>query len=681
MTKDKWFEEIRLSESWHKGFYQNSHEAERVFTNSSRDDESYFKTLTYPVYWSSLETLKPAIFSGIPQVFVSRRRDQKNPISKVASIILENCLKYCLDQPGISQAFSRARDDYLLTGRGQTWVRYDAKGGNSDSLVESVVLDSIHWKDFIYNPSRDFSKSEIRWVARKSYLTEKQIKNRFGNIEFSPDYLPSNVIDQGESYLKSEQSKHFLRQTIYEIWDKESEKVIWLSTSLNKILDEDDPPIAFEDFFPCPIPIVQSVGSSSSLPLSDFVQVREHLRELDEIVQKQKSIRKSLKIAGVYDSSLDGIQRLLSENRDFALVPVENWVRFSQSGGFSGGIDWLPLEQSIGVLQQLQAMEQQTLSRIYEITAYTDLMRGASNPQETATAQTSKVNFTNVRLNNKVKNFAIFVRDSIKLMGEVVSELFSDESLYRIGGVSDLGQEDQMMFSDAIRLLRQDYPREWELYIETSDTALVDEREEKAEASEFITSLNALIQGLAPTMQSFPMLAPVFGETVKWSVRKFRAGRNFETQIDQSIDRLIETTEASLNQPPAPPAPDPQMIKAQGQLQIEQQRLQLEHQKMQSDIALEREKMQSELILIREKHIRDLEVEREKIRAKFELEQGHQMQTAQLKIEEIRAETESKIQAIRAESQVEYEKMRMEHDATLRALKDELREKYVISGI
>ncbi len=80
-----------------------------------------------------------------------------------------------------------------------------------------------------------------------------------------------------------------------------------------------------------------------------------------------------------------------------------------------------------------------------------------------------------------------------------------------------------------------------------------------------------------------PELAPLVGEMLGFGVRGFKAGRQMEGVIDQTIEAI----EQKAQQPP-PPSPD--MIKAQN----DQQKNQIAGQKVQSDHVLGQQKNQIE---------------------------------------------------------------------------------------
>lgn len=87
-------------------------------------------------------------------------------------------------------------------------------------------------------------------------------------------------------------------------------------------------------------------------------------------------------------------------------------------------------------------------------------------------------------------------------------------------------------------------------------------------------------------------------------------------------------------QPPKQPQPDPDMVKAQADMQIKQQSAQLDaqmsQQKMQQDGQMAQQKMQSDMAMAQQKLQNDMQLAREKMAADIQLEREKAMMQAQL---------------------------------------------------
>ena len=80
----------------------------------------------YNILWSNIQTTLPAVFARLPKPEVSRRYKDKDPVGRVASLILERALEYEIEQyQDYASAVRNSVEDRLLPGRGIAWVRYE----------------------------------------------------------------------------------------------------------------------------------------------------------------------------------------------------------------------------------------------------------------------------------------------------------------------------------------------------------------------------------------------------------------------------------------------------------------------------------------------------------------------------------------------------------------------------
>ena len=62
-------------------------------------------------------------------------------LEEFRATILERALRNELQENGFHPSMRRARDDYLLPGRGQLWVRYEPEIGEGLSIPTAVEPD------------------------------------------------------------------------------------------------------------------------------------------------------------------------------------------------------------------------------------------------------------------------------------------------------------------------------------------------------------------------------------------------------------------------------------------------------------------------------------------------------------------------------------------------------------
>lgn len=618
----KWVSEIQLYDK----------EAQPWMTKSDRivkryKDERGVRDVKarYNILWSNVQTLLPALYASLPKPNIDRRFQDDDDLGRISAQVLERSVTYFVQTELFDSVMNQAVLDRLLPGRGTAWVRYvpnfkdatvqgseevredgtaisdDAEideGPNQELSYEEVIVDFVHCADFGHTYARTWEETRAVW--KKVYMTRTELVSRFGEIgnDIPLDYTP-------EKDSVSNTGDHMKKATVYEIWDKPSKKAIWLHKDYPNLLDERDDPLKLKDFFPCPKPIYATLANDSLVPIPDYEEYRDQANELDELTGRIRSITKAIKVAGVYDASAEGVQRLLAEGVENQLIPVEQWAVFGDKGGLKGVINFLPMQEIIQTLQSLYEARESVKQIIYEITGISDIIRGSSNPNETATAQELKGQYATLRLNSQQKDVARFSRDLVRIMTEIIAEHFSMETIKQLCGVKLLSQAEKQQITmqqqlaqqqgqqapipedvqelmdlpsweDVEKLIRNDTARCFRIDIETDSTIKVDQESEKKARIEFITAAGSFIQQAAQVQN--PELQPLLMEMLLFGARGFKIGREMETTFKTVMDKMRKGAEQ-----PQQPQPDPAAEAAQMQMQVEGQRLQLDGQKIQSD--------------------------------------------------------------------------------------------------
>lgn len=595
----------------------------------------------YNILWSNVETLKPAIYAQTPKPEVQRRFLDKDPVGRRASEVMERCIAYFVNQNPFGSTMRQSRDDYLLVGRGISWVRYVPHFRPMENTVpagdqitddrpqevayEDVAADYIHWQDFGHDIARTWEEVSIVW--RIVYMTRDQMRaRRFPDWNQIPlDYVPKDMKE-----LADESGK---KATVYEIWDKNTKKAFWIAKSWPKFLDVADDPLQLEHFFPCSRPIYGTLSNDSLIPTPDFVEYQDQAAELDDITNRIALLTKAVKAAGVYDASNKELGRLLSEGVNNQLIPVDSWAALMEKGGLKNALALLPMQEIAQTLLNLYEAREKVKQDLYEITGMSDIIRGASNPNTTATAEKIKSNFVTLRLSEKQREMQRFARNTIEIMGNVIAIHFSLETIQRVSGVKLLTAQQKAQLQQApsmpntsagqyppapsgtaqpttppaipeelqellseptweevYALLKDSPERCFRIDIETDSTIAADQQQEQEQAVQFLTSLGGFIQQAEQAAQN-PDLVPLLGQMLAFGVRRFPIGRELEGVIDDTIEKMTKKAAQ-----PQPPKPDPDMAKVQMTGQLGQMKLQqdaaLENQRMQNDMRIEQMKGQ-----------------------------------------------------------------------------------------
>lgn len=646
--------------------------------------------------WSNIQTLKPMIYSRAPKPVVERRYMDRDPAARLASTVLERVVSFQIEVSGYHDSVSRAVDDYLLPGAGVSWVRYDpsfeamedseenksvtpspsnpnyaedvSEDGDGEIYeklaYETLCIDHVFYRDFLWGAARTWP--EVPWVDRKHWFTKSEAEERWGKEKATQlilDYTPPKLQSSDEQERTVSQ---FKKAEIHEIWNKADRKVYWIPVGTpGLVLEVKDDPLKLEGFWPCPEPMFATQTTDTVVPVPDYYEYQDQAQELDDLTNRISAITTAVRANGVYDASQKALERLLQDGTDNKLVPIENWAAFMEGTKGTSGIQMVPMQEIAQVLLWLYEARSQVKADLFEISGISDLVRGQGNPNETATAQRIKGQFASNRLQSKRELVARFCRDIIRIMAEIVAEIFSDDTLLEMSGVNIMFRDDirkagqevplpappqlppeaqqmppeiqqQLMqqmqqqaqqqyeqqkqqaeqakeqelmgqWQEALAILRSDKLRGFRIEIETDSTIQPDAEEAKQSATELFT---ATIQGLAAageTIAQAPELVDPIGQLLLFTYRQFRVGRNMEASLEDALDKISKRIEQASGQP-APPSPE--QIKAQAeqekikaQMQADQQNHQLEMESKKADLQLEQQKGQMELQLEQERMV------------------------------------------------------------------------------
>jgi hypothetical protein len=581
--------------------------------------------------------------------------------------MLERALDYEITHYGdYKSAMSQSVLDRLLGGRGTSWVRYEPHIAGSGTEGEDVPEDGlqvtedtdeaeteggmyredqerieyecapcdyVYWRDFGHTIARTWE--EVTAVWRKVYMTRPALVERFG--EELGGKIPLDTKPETSKTFNEKMGEGASEAVIYEIWDKTSGEVIWISKSLGKILDTRPDPLKLENFWPCPKPLYATLTTDKLEPIPDYTLYQDQAKQLDTLADRIDGFINALKVRGVYDASEPSLARLFSEGENNALLPVKNYAAFSEKGGIVGAInlvDIQPIAQALNM--SYQAMDQ-VKNQIYEIMGIADIQRGQTDPNETLGAQIIKSNNASGRLKTMQHAVVDFATELLSIKAQIICNHFTDDTIVKISGAMQLSPQDQQLIPQALALLRDEAAKNFRVEVTSDSMIFQDEQQEKADRLEFLSAMSGFLQQAVPAAQMTPELTPMLVEMLKFGVTAFKAGKGLEGMIDETADKFREQAKAAEGQP-KPPSPEVQ--KLQMQAQMEQTKLQAQSQakqaEMQMQIQIEQQKMQMQMELEKAKQ----EYQAQENQLKFQLEEQRntldremQMQSEQAKMD------------------------------------------------
>ena len=625
----RWKREIDLADKREKSWRDNG----KKIYDRYRGKEK--RRNTFNILWANTEVLRPALFNSAPKPDVRRRFRDADPVGKTVGEVMERALTYSVDVYDLPGCVKYDVLDALLPGRGLSRIRYvpsfaqvgttpeqhaktDAEGeksheaheGNTEELeYEQVVCEHVDWEHFRHGYGKTWG--EVQWCAFYCQLNKTDAEEKFGK-DIAAAITYDEVKEEGDRKADQDATDDDKVADFWEIWDKAGKKVFFLQKSytagLIYPLDNPDgePPLKLQTFFPIPEPLKVVEDSSSLLPVALWDLYKEQADELDRLSARINKVINALKVRGVYDATLSEMSGLMS-GEDNDLFPLANAAAIRSAGGLDKAIWWMPVEQSAKVLISLYDARDRCKQVIFEITGLSDIVRGQSNPNETLGAQKIKANYSSLRLQRMQREVQRYVRDLIRLMGEVIGDRFQPATLQQMTGLQlpdamkkqqlamqaqQAGQAGQPVpdelqamlkvptWDDVMQVLRSDMLRQFRVDVETDSTVQESLDADMEGLQQVMTGLTGLWQASGPAVQAGAIKIDAIKQISLAIVRRARMGMAVEDAIDTGMQE---------------PKPPPQQEQPQdNSLQVEAQKQEAENQRTQLTLQAEAQRSAEE---------------------------------------------------------------------------------------
>jgi hypothetical protein len=253
-----------------------------------------------------------------------------------------------------------------------------------------------------------------------------------------------------------------------------------------------------------------------------------------------------------------------------------------------------------------------------------------------------------MRLKETQGDVARFATDILNIKAQIMSDLYRPETLIMMSGIDKT--DDAQYAEQAIQLLKSESMRNYRIEIATDSMVEMDEQAEKQGRVEFLTAAGGFLKQAVEAAQMAPELAPLMGEMLMFGVRAFKAGRPLEAAFEQFVQK---------SQEPKPPKPDPEQIKMQGQMQIEQGKAQIAMQSKQAELQA------------------NMQIEQAKLQATTQIEQIKSQVAAQMaeaqrnhdaQLEQMRMQTQAEVDNNRQRAEAEQHSLKISQEAELAQL-------------
>lgn len=467
------------------------------------DNSVASKVRRYQMLWANVEVMKGATYAKPPKAEVARRYSDKDPTARQATLMVERCINTTFDLSNYDEKFKQVRDDFLLYARGQARIVYepvmgamdaspgdaapepepdddaqlldDAEEQDADSgeaagvddpaeilKFEHVRIKFLQRNDFVHGPARVWD--EVPWVSFRAYLNRGELRKRFtGKTEDGraiADLIPLNQKGVNDDKQAGADDGGEDKAEIWEVWDKDGNRVLWVAREWPDILEEGEPYLKLDGFYPCPRPAYGTLTTDCLTPRPDYVYYQDQAEEINTLTARISSLQESLKLVGFYPAGPDGegepaIEQAVKPGFENKMIAVKSAAMFAEGGKSGPPIVWLPMEQVITVLEGCVKLRTQLIEDVFQITGISDIVRGATDPNETKGAQVLKSQHGSVRMATRQTELARFCRDITRLVGEVICNHFQPETIMEMANLPLPTDEDVLRQLEAQRLQMQ----------------------------------------------------------------------------------------------------------------------------------------------------------------------------------------------------------------------------------
>lgn len=548
---------------------------------------------TFALFWASMEILKPAIYAKPPKPVATPRFKDGRKLEKLTAELMERCLESTFDRGGIDDVMLGVRDDLALTNRGVGWATYetDAKGGG-----QRVCLEHLDRTDFLHEPARKWV--DVGWVARRAWMTKTELKKRFNGI--ADDVV--SVANFSDRKDKDDYGMHdsSAKAGVWEVWSKADDKVYWVTEGVQTILDESSPHLNLSGFFPCPRPAYGTLQRRSLNPVPDYKRYHYHLDQINKLTERIYVLLEKVKLKVLIPAGgevADAVDLALNSSDDSITIPVP--MAALSATGQSNLFVTLPLADIAATIKGLIDARSQLINDFYQLSGISDIMRGATEAQETLGAQQLKSQYGSVRVRDKIDELQRVARDLASIAAEIIAANFSKETLlelsqmiipdkaeieHRIKAVPKEAEDEvkalresiadqaeaqageidpqqvqaafmeqkqaimqkydmllteltsTVTMDDVMKALRDTRARNLVMEIETDSTILTDEIAEKQSRAEFLNAFSGAATATASLLAAGEPGAKLAGGMLKFALQPYRASR----ELDGLIDAFVE---------------------------------------------------------------------------------------------------------------------------------------------
>lgn len=606
----------------------------RVDTTKTTDDNRASNAVFFPLYWASVRMIQPAIYSRTPIPVAEKMfKNLDDNIGRLAATSLEQLASFLTRSTAFDRVQYATRDDYIHAGKATNRVFFEseieekteeiyytpvqmADPQNPQGQPVTVYVDSqgkqpepgaellqdaegkiyaesrtealkqvgvellpVYDYDILHNPNARH-EAEITFRAFRTPMMKEDAVKRFGK-ELADKLKYSTLKRDEEEENEDKGGKNAmpdLYAEVWEIWDKRTKSVYWVDRRYSKeILDSKPDPYKLKDFFPCPAFMLGTVGNQHMYVTPDHTQLEPIIQQVHAMSRRLKGLIRATRRKGIADIQLEELGRLAEDADEGDFLFLDKFVELIGDGGLEKLIKFFPTKEFVAAASEMAQVLQLYEQKFYDLYGIPDILRGVSDPQETASAQQLKGKFLSLRFSTVQREFQRLVRDDIELMCDLALRMFPQQKLMDIIGVNFWKSEEKPLWGQVYLLLQNDQDRAVRINIETDSTITMNQNADIEQRNYLAKTIFEGVAQIAQAGQANPALMPLLMETLLLVVGGLQKGKDLEATARKVLTASLQAQQ----QPQQPPPPDPKMAQVQMQMQKNQMDAQLAGQKLQ----------------------------------------------------------------------------------------------------
>lgn len=667
----RWKLELKLADKRESGWRKKASEIYKIYTPETPANNSF------NVLWTNTETLRQSVYNSLPQPQAKRRYSDEDELGKNVANVLSRALEFAQDTYDFDGVLKGDVLSMLLPGRAVSRVRYvpdireiggeDSKQDDDSQESESyeeieweqVICERVQWDDFrILCAAKVWD--DVTAIGFRHHFTRDDLVDKFG--EDVGNKIPLNSPEDDDIKKTKDIGDLFKTAEVWEIWDKEEKEVLFICKEYSEPCKVQDDPLSLSGFFPIPRPLYAIENDQSLVPAALYTQYEQQAKELNKVSIRINKLIDICKVRGIYDSTLSELSELMKAGEG-DLTPAQNVTAILANGGDLNKSIWMmPINMIAQVLKELHTQREGAKQVIYEITGISDIMRSASDPNETFGAQKIKTQWGTQRLQRMQMEVQRYIRDLIRLKAEIIAEKFQVETLEKMTLVqlphdAQLEQQKQQLIAQHQQAMQQaqmqgqppppfnlppkpiswedvkkamagDATRTYRIDIETDSTLSASQDSDMQGMQQLLQGLTAFISGVGPAVQAGAVPVEAVKEICMAIVRRAKMG----SAVEDALEKM---------QAPTPP-PDPNAGKAQAEQAAQQSQQQHEAalEQMKSQAAMQAEQLKAQANQASEQARMQADNQVEQVRAQASIEIERAKQAAQFQVDEAKRQHE-----------------------------------------